>query len=73
MSALDSKDLTNEALHDLIKESRRLMGLSKKGEAGYRCLKCGAAQWFPEPPQSGNECIECGHLYVQWINPEDFI
>lgn len=51
--------------------------------AEFRCIKCGA-EWSQDRPSSrvyttqeatelNHGCLECGSLYVKWVNYEEWI
>ena len=41
----------------------------KPDMAIYKCLDCGNVSYYYEP---GQVKCECGHIYMEWLNYEDF-
>jgi hypothetical protein len=46
-----------------------IKGTKYKLKAEFRCLKCGF-EWKDKPGPT--ECRVCGHLYVKWVNYEEW-
>lgn len=48
------------------KKTKKVIRVSGKGGAYYKCVKCGLEYWGH--PGSQDECQGCGSLYIEWMN-----